>query len=264
MKSIWLTYHDIYGKEPAPWLPRSAAMYHVSRDLFAQHLLAIKTSGRRVITAGEYLNDGDSDSVIVTFDDGWRGALEMAVPMLKEFGFQATFFITQDFVGRQGFCDQHLILEAAKAGMEIGVHGRTHRMLSSCSREEVIWELSTCKEFLESLLRQQIVSSSMPGGDWSEEIAACAKEVGLETLCTSRPGVNGLDASLFNLSRVSIRESTSASDIRRYCGYNVQKESLRWAILQLPRLVLGMKRYSLLRRRLLGEKQGMKGELFNP
>jgi peptidoglycan/xylan/chitin deacetylase (PgdA/CDA1 family) len=184
--------------------------------------------------------------------------------MLQEFGFKATFFITQDFVGRQGFCDQSLILKAASAGMEIGTHGRTHRMLSSCSREEIIWEFSTCKEFLESLLQQQIVSASMPGGDWNEEIASCAKEVGLETLCTSKPGVNNLDVSLFNLSRVAIRAGTTASDIQRYCSYNIQKELLRWAILQLPRLALGMKRYSLLRRMLLGEKKRMNGELFKP
>ncbi len=264
MKSVWLTYHDIYRKEPVPGIPRSAAMYHISKEVFAQHLFAIRALGCHVITASEFLNSCDSNSVIITFDDGWRGAFETAIPMLQEFGFKATFFITQDFVGRQGFCDQALILKAANAGMEVGVHGRTHRMLSSCSREEISWEISSCKEFLVSLLQQQIVSASMPGGDWNEVIASCAKEAGLKMLCTSKPGINNPKVSLFNLSRVAIRESTTASDIRRYCSYNIQRELLRWTILQFPRLMLGMKRYSLLRRRLLGEQKGMNNELFIP
>lgn len=172
MKSIWLMYHDVYAKGPAPGIPRSAAMYHVSKDLFAQHLFVIRASGRYVITASEFAHGCDSNSVVMTFDDGWRGAMETVIPMLQEFGFRATFFITQDFVGRKGFCDQSLILKAVNAGMEVGAHGRTHRMLSCCSREEIMWELSTCKEFLESILQRRIVSASMPGGDWNEEIAS--------------------------------------------------------------------------------------------
>jgi hypothetical protein len=104
----------------------------------------------------------------------------------------------------------------------------------------------------------------MPGGDWNEGIASCAKEAGLEMLCTSKPGINALDDPLFNLSRMAIRASTTASDIQRYCSYNIRKELLRWIILQLPRLALGMQRYTLLRRRLLGEKKGAGSELFKP
>jgi peptidoglycan/xylan/chitin deacetylase (PgdA/CDA1 family) len=264
MKSIWFMYHDIYQKEPMPGVPRSAAMYHVSRETFAQHLSAIQVSGLRVITASEFLKSHDSNSVILTFDDGWRGAFETALPMLQEFGIKATFFITKDFVGHRGFCDRSLVSEAANAGMEIGVHGTTHRMLSGCSPEEIRWELSACKEFLESLFQQQIVSASMPGGDWNKVIASCAKEIGLKLLCTSRPGVNKPEVSLYNLRRVAIRESTSSLDIRRYCSYNARKELLRWTILQLPRATLGMKRYSLLRRRLLGEQKVRGNELFKP
>jgi peptidoglycan/xylan/chitin deacetylase (PgdA/CDA1 family) len=257
-------YHDIYQKDPVSGIPRSAAMYHVPKDVFTQHLIAIKASGRRVITASESLDGSDGDTVILTFDDGWRGAFETALPLLMEFGFKATFFITQDFVGRKGFCDQRLILDAAGAGMEVGVHGKTHRMLSSCSRAEIKLELSACKEYLESLLHQPIVSASMPGGDWNEIIASCAKEVGLKMLCTSRPGINNPKVSLFNLRRIAIRENTSTSDIRRYCSYNVQRELLRWSFLQLPRAALGMRQYTLLRRWLLGEQQNMNSELFKP
>lgn len=109
-------------------------MYHVPKDVFTQHLIAIKASGHRVITASESISSSDGETVILTFDDGWRGAFETAVPLLIEFGFKATFFITQDFVGRKGFCDQGLILNAARAGMEVGVHGNSSHAIKLFSR----------------------------------------------------------------------------------------------------------------------------------
>ena len=257
-------YHDIYESEPLRDVSRSATIYHVQRKTLVKHLVAIKASGRRVITAGEFLNGPAEDSVVLTFVDGWRGAFYIALPLLLEFGFRATFYITRDFVGRDGFCDDHLIVKAADAGMEIGVHGTTHRMLSSCSYEELIWEMSTCKRFLESLLGQTIESSSAPGGDSDEIVVSSVKEVGLKSLCTSRPGVNKPGLSLFHLRRVAIRDTTCDRDIHRYCTYNMSKELVRWTVCQFARRTLGMRSYSLVRRRLLGDKKEGRKELFKP
>lgn len=74
-------------------------------------------------------------------------------------------------------------------------------------------------------------------------------------LCTSRPGINAIEDPLFNLSRVAIRASATASDIQRYCSYNIKKELLRWNILQFPRLALGMKRYTLLQKKAAGREK---------
>jgi hypothetical protein len=125
-------------------------------------------------------------------------------------------------------------------------------------------EFSACKRFLESFLAQEIVSASMPGGDWNELIVSCAKEAGLRTLCASRPGINKPESSIFNLRRVAIHKTTSASDIRRYCSYNVRKELMRSAIFQILHRLLGMKKYSILRRWLLGEQINGTDELFKP
>jgi len=263
-KSIWLTYHDVYHVEPLPGVPRYAAMYHVSKHTFTQHLSTILSLGRRLMTVSDFFQYKTNDSVILTFDDGWKGAFEIALPILQKFGLKATFFITRDFVGRAGFCDHELILQAAQAGMEIGVHGTTHRMLSSCTREEMIWEFSACKAFLESLLGKQVESASMPGGDWNPKIVSCAKEAGLQSLCTSRPGINNTRVSPFNLRRVTIRDTTSDGDIQRYCRYHIQKEWLRWAALQAPCRLLGKRNYSRVRQWLLDTQKSRGDDLFTP
>ena len=256
-------YHDVYQSEPLYSIPRSASMYHVSKDNFRHHLNIIKTSGCKVMTAVDF-NNIEEDSIVITFDDGWKGSYEIALPILKEFGFTATFFITKEFVGENGFCDKELILRAAEEGMEIGVHGTSHRMLSSLSKKEIKHEFSTCKMFLEDLVEKQIVLASLPGGLWNEVIATCAKEVGLEKLFTSSPGINSINNSMLNLNRISIRENTDMNDVKRYCNYNVRKELLRDTIFQLPRQALGMKRYSIIRRWLFGEKRGDINQVFEP
>ncbi len=257
-------YHDLYLEAPLRGIPKSAAMYHVAKNTFKQHLSAIIDSGIYVITIKEFLEGNFDDSVVLTFDDGWKGAFEIAVPLLREYGLKATFFITKNFVGRSGCCNQDMIVQAAKVGMEFGVHGTTHRMLSSCSREEIIWELKTCKYFLESLLNQPVEGVSLPGGDINSTIVSCITEAGFKSFCTSKPGINKIKASPFNIRRIAIRETTSASDIERYCKYNIRKELIRWNVFQIPRCLIGMKSYSLLRRRILGEKKDAAYNLFKP
>src|SRR5512133_1982186 len=122
MASIWLTYHDIYSLKPQSCAPPTAAMYHVSAQHFREQLGAIQKSGRRVITASEYSEARAEKTVAITFDDGWSGAFEIALSLLQETGFKATFFITRDFVCCDGCCIEEDIVRAAKAGMEIGVH----------------------------------------------------------------------------------------------------------------------------------------------
>ncbi len=263
MKSIWLIYHDIYDGDPTVKVPRTAAIYHVSKENFFRHLSAIKDSGRRVVTVGEFLKGHGSDSVVLTFDDGWKGAFEIGLPLLQKFGWKATFFLTADFVGRKGFCTQDMILEAAKANIEIGVHGTKHRMLSACSPETMSLEFATCKKFLESLLNKPVEFASLPGGDGNGRIASCAKNAGIKALCTSRPGINHTGTSPFDLRRVAVRASTRDSDIRRYCHYHLSKELVRWALLHAPRRLVGIENYARFRRWFLDEEERETHELFS-
>ena len=82
MKSICLMYHDLYNSTPLSSIPRSATMYHVSKENFKRHLNIIKTSGRKVLSAldnnnfqvEEYIDEIEENgfefkSVNMTFDN---------------------------------------------------------------------------------------------------------------------------------------------------------------------------------------------------
>ncbi len=42
--------------------------------------------------------EGDR-KVCIFFDDGWKNQYDVALPILKEFGFKATFSIITDYIG---------------------------------------------------------------------------------------------------------------------------------------------------------------------
>lgn len=262
MRSSWFMYHDVYLREPVSGAPLSATTYHVSKDIFSAHLSLIRDSGHRVIPISEFVKGNTTDSIVITFDDGWQGAFDIALPMIHRAGWKAAFFVTRDFVGRRGFCTRQMILDAASAGMEIGVHGTTHRMLSGCSRKEILEELSACKDFLESLLGTGVQCASVPGGDVNRLIVSCAKGTGLKCLCTSRVGVNTQNTSYFRLKRLGVRRTTRSSDISRHCHYRIQREQLRWGLYEIPRRLMGMGNYARLSRWLLDSRKSAKEELY--
>lgn len=267
MRSLWLMYHDVCSASQAAALgvPRSAAVYHVAGDRFAAHLDVIAASGLQVTSVGGFLGGRCTrDSIALTFDDGWAGAFRVAVPLLAARGWSATFFVTLNFLGRPGFADPAMLQDAANAGMEIGVHGVTHRMLSSCSPDEALEEFRVCRDRLEALLGRPVHHASLPGGDLTTTTVRSAQQAGIQSLSTSQPGVNTDRTSPFDLRRLAMRESTTPEDMARYCAFDLTPERTRWLLYQMPRRVLGMKRYSHLRRLVMNRKQHGSREMFEP
>lgn len=74
---------------------------------------------------------GQDRRVCIFFDDGWKNQYDVALPVLKEFGFKATFSIITDYIGmdRGTFWSRmniDEIIELKNLEMEIASHIRTH------------------------------------------------------------------------------------------------------------------------------------------
>src|SRR5206468_9705092 len=96
--------------------------------------------------------------VALSFDDGWRGAVELAAPVLAERNLPAFFFITTQFVGRSLFATSGALNRLDPRLFTIGSHGVTHRMMSSLSSSEIRRELVESKVQLEALLGRAVRS----------------------------------------------------------------------------------------------------------
>jgi peptidoglycan/xylan/chitin deacetylase (PgdA/CDA1 family) len=266
MKSTWFTYHGFYEHAPYKFLPRSATIYHIPVHAFTNQIEAIKQTGKKVITVNQFFTERSrEDSFVLTFDDGWSGISGYAYPQLQAYGFNGTLFITRDFIGMPGFLEKKDLVELIAKGMDIGIHGTTHRLLSNCTLKEVTYEFSACKDYLEALVGKPVTIASLPGGALNNTVIAGAKMAGIKVLCTSIPGVNSERTKLFNLKRVTIRQSTNINNFHRYCNYGLKPEIAKWVLFEVARKVLGGKNYVLLRRWLMKETSKTGGlKIFDP
>jgi peptidoglycan/xylan/chitin deacetylase (PgdA/CDA1 family) len=115
-KTLLKTMHKIGGFAPFHWTTRDKLlilMYHrfsreknpykTSAAEFREHLEYLKKhcSVLSINEAAEYLQnqkDFPPNSVVITIDDGYADAYDVAFPLLKQFGFPATLYVVTDFL----------------------------------------------------------------------------------------------------------------------------------------------------------------------
>jgi peptidoglycan/xylan/chitin deacetylase (PgdA/CDA1 family) len=92
--------------------------------------------------------------VIITFGDTIKNQITTVKPILDQYGFKASFFITCDFASssstRQHRMNWNDILELQKDGQDIESKGMTHRDLNHLSLKDLEYEMGGSKQCLES------------------------------------------------------------------------------------------------------------------
>lgn len=90
-----LAYHGISLDDEHLWNPAQ----YLSNEVFRDRLSLIKKSGCTVLTLAEgvrrlYAGDLPERSIVLTFDDGTYDFYHQAYPLLKEFNYPATLYLT--------------------------------------------------------------------------------------------------------------------------------------------------------------------------
>lgn len=98
-----------------------------------------------------FANFKPSLRVALFFDDGWKSHYDEAFPILKEFGFKATFAIITDYVGLdrgtpRARMNHTELKELQNSGMEIASHTKTHPHMLNLTREKLINEIANSRK----------------------------------------------------------------------------------------------------------------------
>jgi peptidoglycan/xylan/chitin deacetylase (PgdA/CDA1 family) len=124
---------------------------------------------------------------IITFDDGGAGAL-MAADALERHGLKGRFFVTADYIGAPGFLDATGIRELSRRGHTIGSHSCSHPLkMASCGAARLDAEWTRSRDVLFAIVGEPILTGSIPGGEYSAEVARAAARAGYTELFTSEP-----------------------------------------------------------------------------
>ena len=134
--------------------------------------------------------------IVLTFDDGYSDAYTAAFPALKKYGFTGTFFIIENYTGKDIYISSAQIDEMKKAGMEIGSHTLSHPDLTKISAADA---------------NSQIVDSKngytifcYPAGKFNDAVVALVKEAGYKVAVTTKIGIARETSNLLEIPRVRI------------------------------------------------------------
>ncbi|MFM7058840.1 MAG: polysaccharide deacetylase family protein [Planctomycetota bacterium] len=120
--------------------------------------------------------------VVLTFDDSAKSHFTVARPILRDYGFHATFFITEGFDFTQNHKDYMTwdeIRELHEDGFEIGNHTRDHLGITDGTVSRLPEQLGGIVERCESFGIPRPVTFAWPGNAWTSKAFPILKENGI-------------------------------------------------------------------------------------
>ena len=134
----------------------------VSKRSFEEQMQLLKDRGYRVISLDQLFDFFDfkkqipSKSVVITIDDGWKSAYEIAFPVLKKYGYPVTLFVYTDLINStRKTMTWEQVKELSDNGIDIQCHTITHRDLAGAQEKE------SFKDYFDAIEKEIVQSSNI-------------------------------------------------------------------------------------------------------
>jgi len=152
-------------------------------------------------------------AVVITIDDGFRSAYDVAWPILKKYGYPATVFLYSDFVGAPAALTWQQMKEMTATGLiDIQPHSKTHgnRALRLADendaryRDRIRREVDAPVDVIRERLGEATVTYAYPYGDVNDTVVEFLRAKGVRMGVTVTPGGNPFFAPPVMLRRSMI------------------------------------------------------------
>lgn len=217
MKVPVLAYHKI--DLPTPDVKIRGAF--TAPRKFERQIAYLKRKGFEFYTTSElikfYLERGEfpPKALAITFDDGWKDNYVNAFPILKKYGARATVFLipavlgkTTDAVTAEGEgAREHMsegdVVEMSKAGIEFSSHSFSHKLFDRVSEQEIEFEVTESKKFIENLTQKECSTFAYPAGFFTGFAKRAIEKAGYAAAFSTVYGANE-ELDVYELNRVEI------------------------------------------------------------
>ncbi len=212
-----LTYHVI-----APWSVASAYSERgldVDPAVFDAELHLLRASGWRTITLDRlerYLASRKrppAKTFVITIDDGHSDGYTYALPILRKYGFVATYFVVAGRIGRVDDLTWAQVAGLKAAGMEIGNHTLDHVNLTLLSAAQVAYQIDAAQQLLTEHLGRAPTSFAYPFWAYDRLVIQAVRAAGLTTAVTKGPVPYEAWSDRFAVPRFEVYASTTAAEV---------------------------------------------------
>ena len=224
---------------------------YTSPERFREQMRYLKRRGLRGVSVRELhraaVADGIRGLVGITFDDGYKDFLQVAMPVLEDLGFSATVFAVGGRLGgendwehgwtprlRLALLDAKDLREVSRRGMEVGAHGTSHVKLASLSPERLEEEVKGSRRLLSKVLGEEVDGFSYPYGSFDSAALEAVRRAGYAYACATPPQV---DRNQYALPRIPMSDDDHqvkfAAKLATYRQYATARNSVRVALSRL-------------------------------
>ncbi|MBQ8642939.1 MAG: polysaccharide deacetylase family protein [Clostridia bacterium] len=210
---------------------------HCSAERFRTHLEGLAAAGYTSVTFADLLAYVDGRSglpdkpVLLTSDDGYRSVVDIAWPILQEFGMQMSVAVVGSRAGKTDGIPHFSLAEAGKTALELvshtwDLHGAAgNGVLTDQGTADPRLAADTARMRRIPELNQAVFV--YPYGKWSEDSEAVLTALGYRITVTTRNGTADIRRdepdSLRCLPRIIMGDFPLSIDISRDSCYNVSK-----------------------------------------
>jgi peptidoglycan/xylan/chitin deacetylase (PgdA/CDA1 family) len=214
----------------------------VTEKAFEEQMRFLKENGYHVLTMDDFFdfldfkNQIPKKSVVITIDDGWRSAYEIAFPILKRYGYPATMFVYTDFiVGGSKAMDWGMVKEMARNGIDIQCHTKSHRPLDKRAESEspreyfeaIQRELTESSRIIKGHLGTPVKYLAYPYRDTNNLVIALLEKLGFRGAFTVTRGSDPFFVHPYRIGRSMIYGTFDLEDFKSNLKVS-DDEALRW------------------------------------
>lgn len=193
----------------------------VSPAQFEAHLAYLRQAGYQTITFQQLIYALSQKAtlparpIIITFDDGYRDNYDNAFPLLRQYGYTATFFVfTQPIDSNNvSYLSWDMVKEMHKAGMEFGSHSYSHPDMSGKDVDFQVFEVLASKEAIEERTGEPVRFFAYPSGRYDALTIRVLESAHFWGAVTTQWGADQSYSDRFEMSRVRVRGNDTVDDL---------------------------------------------------
>lgn len=193
MQQIYLNFHGLGA--PSAHVSDEERPYWLPPEHFATILRLVRDF------------ETDDRKVHITFDDGNKSDITIAMPILQKFHRIASFFLLSDRIGKAGFLDASDIVRLRDAGMTIGSHGAAHVNWTTLDDAELSRQVTRSLRVLSDFVGKPVAMVAAPFGGYDLRVLDLLRPLNIAVVFTSDGGP--VRPSAWIKPRTTIRTDTS-------------------------------------------------------